>query len=120
MGVSGDFSEEGQWAISSGTGEFALAHGLIKHKPIPSTLAGEVRELHIHAFYTPMNNSVVSLVLWISVQYKYTVFKFSSMKTCVTCIPTELILQSYFVMLHICRFLVPPMGSPGLSGLERA
>ncbi|EEC66746.1 hypothetical protein OsI_33110 [Oryza sativa Indica Group] len=57
--VMGTTPAEGQWAISSGTGEFALAHGIIKQKVIQSTPGENVKELHVHAFYTPMNDSVV-------------------------------------------------------------
>ncbi|RCV11082.1 hypothetical protein SETIT_2G159800v2 [Setaria italica] len=50
-----------QWAISSGTGGFALAHGIIRQKvmPLDGRRDTNIKELHIHAFYTPMNNSVV-------------------------------------------------------------
>uniref|UniRef100_J3N1U3 Dirigent protein n=1 Tax=Oryza brachyantha TaxID=4533 RepID=J3N1U3_ORYBR len=57
--VMGTTPAEGQWAMCSGTGEFALAHGIIKQKVIQSSPGENVKELHIHAFYTPMNNTVV-------------------------------------------------------------
>jgi hypothetical protein len=57
---------EGQWSITGGTGEFALAHGIIKQKAIQGTntesIKENIKELHIHAFYTPMNSSVVSAI----------------------------------------------------------
>ncbi|XBJ24575.1 hypothetical protein VPH35_002429 [Triticum aestivum] len=50
---------DGQWAISGGTGEFALAHGIIKQKVVQGNADENVKELHVHAFYTKMNTSVV-------------------------------------------------------------
>uniref|UniRef100_A0ACD5W621 Uncharacterized protein n=1 Tax=Avena sativa TaxID=4498 RepID=A0ACD5W621_AVESA len=44
----------GQWGIVAGTGEFANAHGIIKHTLVNETFNVEIyRQLDIHAFYTP-------------------------------------------------------------------
>lgn len=63
--VMGVTPSDGQWAISGGTGEFALAHGIIKQKVVQGNADENVKELHVHAFYTPMNTSVVSDMSWI-------------------------------------------------------
>ncbi|KAF6983892.1 LOW QUALITY PROTEIN: hypothetical protein CFC21_001983 [Triticum aestivum] len=57
--VMGLTPSDGQWAISGGTGEFALAHGIIKQKVVQGNADENVKELHVHAFYTKMNTSVV-------------------------------------------------------------
>ncbi|CAM0875223.1 unnamed protein product [Alopecurus aequalis] len=57
--VMGVFENESQWAICGGTGEFALAHGIVKQKVIRGNETENTKELHVHAFYTKMNDTVV-------------------------------------------------------------
>ena len=57
--VMGVFGNENQWAICGGTGEFALAHGIIKRKIIQGSNTENTHELHVHVFYTKMNDTVV-------------------------------------------------------------
>ncbi|KAJ1704324.1 hypothetical protein LUZ63_004103 [Rhynchospora breviuscula] len=51
--VMGPVVENGEWAIVGGTGEFALARGVISKKLIQQKRHGNVMELDIHAFYSP-------------------------------------------------------------------
>ncbi|XBJ06576.1 hypothetical protein VPH35_012217 [Triticum aestivum] len=49
MGING---EEGQISIIGGTGEFAMARGIIKYKVVDNPPPGQsIKELNIHAFY---------------------------------------------------------------------
>ncbi|XBJ13523.1 hypothetical protein VPH35_005677 [Triticum aestivum] len=49
MGING---QEGQMSIIGGTGEFAMARGIIKYKVLDNSPPGQsIKELNIHAFY---------------------------------------------------------------------
>ncbi|CAL5093670.1 unnamed protein product [Urochloa decumbens] len=52
--VMGTFPKDGQWSISGGTGEFTMARGIVNYKKIQDTGYSNIRELHVHAYYTPM------------------------------------------------------------------
>ncbi|KAJ4813672.1 Dirigent protein [Rhynchospora pubera] len=52
--VMGTVVEEGDWAIVGGTGEFTLAQGVIYKKKVDITNEGDVMEIIIQAFYTPL------------------------------------------------------------------
>lgn len=56
--VMGTVVEKGEWAIVGGTGEFTLARGVI-YKPRAEYInqVGDVIELDIHCFYTPVERS---------------------------------------------------------------
>ena len=45
-------AQEGEMAIIGGTGEFAMARGIIKYKVLDNSPPGQsIKELNIHAFY---------------------------------------------------------------------
>lgn len=50
--VMGAFPPTGEWSIIGGTGELAMARGIIKHKIVGSTPNTNFRQLDIHAFYS--------------------------------------------------------------------
>ncbi|KAL6622982.1 hypothetical protein ACP70R_019063 [Stipagrostis hirtigluma subsp. patula] len=52
--VMGPVVEEGEWSIVGGTGEFTLAQGVIYKRFHEQRSEGNIMELDIHAFYTPM------------------------------------------------------------------
>uniref|UniRef100_A0ACD5VB23 Uncharacterized protein n=1 Tax=Avena sativa TaxID=4498 RepID=A0ACD5VB23_AVESA len=62
--VMGITEENGQWAIVGGTGELAIARGTIKHTVLKNPgIIGNIRQLDIHAFYTPpaVNANLISI-----------------------------------------------------------
>ncbi|KAJ4761198.1 Dirigent protein [Rhynchospora pubera] len=52
--VMGTVVEGGDWAIVGGTGEFTLAEGVIYKKKVETLSDGDVMEVTIQAFYTPL------------------------------------------------------------------
>lgn len=50
MGATTDQEESGEWAIVGGTGDFAMARGVIHRKVHQKMADGEVLELSIDAF----------------------------------------------------------------------
>lgn len=61
--VMGTVVEKGEWAIVGGTGEFTLARGII-YKPRAEYInqVGDVIQLDIHCFYTPVERSKVTKI----------------------------------------------------------
>lgn len=61
--VMGMSPEYGDWSIIGGSGEFTMARGVVEHQVVQEVSGvWRIYELKIHAFYTPMNSSVVSIV----------------------------------------------------------
>ncbi|KAJ4813671.1 Dirigent protein [Rhynchospora pubera] len=52
--VMGTVVEGGDWAIVGGTGEFTLAEGVIYKNKVETLSDGDVMEVTIQAFYTPL------------------------------------------------------------------
>ena len=50
--VMGAFPPTGEWSIIGGTGELAMARGIIKHKVVGNTTNTNFIQLDIHAFYS--------------------------------------------------------------------
>ncbi|KAM0875721.1 hypothetical protein ACQ4PT_036648 [Festuca glaucescens] len=61
MGVISNVVTEGEWSIVGGTGELSIARGTIKYKEVLSSVATSqnIRELDVHAFYTPKSPPAV-------------------------------------------------------------
>ncbi|CAM0884919.1 unnamed protein product [Alopecurus aequalis] len=53
LAVMGQYLLEGEMAIMGGTGEFAMARGVIKYKTVVNTRHESYKELDIHALYVP-------------------------------------------------------------------
>ncbi|XP_051220833.1 pterocarpan synthase 1 [Lolium perenne] len=51
LAVMGQYLLEGEMAIMGGTGEFAMARGVIKYKTVVNTRRESYKELDIHALY---------------------------------------------------------------------
>ncbi len=58
----GTIPQDGEWSIIGGTGEFVAAQGIVEHNVIQEAGGAWTYELKIHAFYTPMQSSGVSLI----------------------------------------------------------
>jgi hypothetical protein len=54
----GQYLLEGEMAIMGGTGEFAMARGIIKYKTVVNTRRESYKELDIHALYVPRTVSI--------------------------------------------------------------
>nr|XP_015637734.2 dirigent protein 2 [Oryza sativa Japonica Group] len=49
-------SANGEWSITGGTGELALARGIAKFKAVQMSSLSNVYELTLHAYYSPMDS----------------------------------------------------------------
>jgi hypothetical protein len=54
----GQYLMEGEMAIMGGTGEFAMARGVIKYKTVVNTRRESYKELDIHALYVTRSVSI--------------------------------------------------------------
>ncbi|KAF8700201.1 hypothetical protein HU200_034578 [Digitaria exilis] len=59
--ISGTSQINGEWSIVGGTGELTMAKGIVKRTEITYTGNTRISELKLHAFYTPMNRTSVSI-----------------------------------------------------------
>ncbi|KAF8700143.1 hypothetical protein HU200_034509 [Digitaria exilis] len=60
MGMTAGY---GDWSIIGGAGEFTMARGVVENQVVQEDSGfWRTYELKIHAFYTPMNSSVVSSI----------------------------------------------------------
>jgi hypothetical protein len=57
--ISGTSQINGEWSIVGGTGEFAMAKGIVKRTEISHVEGTRISELKIHVFYTPTNSTPV-------------------------------------------------------------
>ncbi|KAF7090985.1 hypothetical protein CFC21_093655 [Triticum aestivum] len=53
LAVMGQYLSEGEMAIMGGTGEFAMARGVIKFRTVKNTAHESYKQLDIHTFYVP-------------------------------------------------------------------
>lgn len=59
LAVMGQYLSEGEMAIMGGTGEFAMARGVIKFRTVKNTAHESYKQLDIHTFYVPTRVSKI-------------------------------------------------------------
>ncbi|XP_037428747.1 uncharacterized protein LOC119294632 [Triticum dicoccoides] len=59
-------SDEGEWVVTGGTGEFAFAQGVVTYKKIKELAGGNIRELRFHVvcFNFPKPNTLTKVGPW--------------------------------------------------------
>ncbi|KAE8776408.1 mannose/glucose-specific lectin-like [Hordeum vulgare] len=59
-------SDEGEWVVTGGTGEFAYAQGVVTYKKIKELVGGNIRELHFRVvcFNFPKQNTLTKVGPW--------------------------------------------------------